>query len=110
MARGAEALTCGTEQMVRGEGGLLSQAPTGGFSSRDRNPSAPPHPAPTPDASSAANPDPALLSLNLTMQIPSGPLHLGPLEGVLILSFLFCQNVVTGIDTNFYNLMGRLSF
>ena len=55
--------------------------------------------------------------LNLVMQIPSGPLHLGPLEGVTILSFLFYlfhvsflfwQNVVTGIDTNLYILMGRL--
>lgn len=42
------------------------------------------------------------------MQIPSGPLHLGPLEGVTILSFLFWQNVVIGVNTNFYVLMGRL--
>ena len=45
-----------------------------------RSQSAPPtarHPAPTPDASSAAKPNLALLSLNLLMQIPSGPTSLG---------------------------------
>ena len=47
VARGAEALTCSTEQVVRGEGGLLSQAPTGGFSSGDRDPRAPPLPPAT---------------------------------------------------------------
>lgn len=93
-----------------GRGGLAVSSPHWRLLIQGQKSQCPTHPAPTPDASSAANPDPALLSLNLPIQIPSGPLHLGPLEGMIILSFLFCQNVVIGIDTNFYNLMGRLSF